>query len=83
MRCSQITLRTCYIGLLYLPLSFRLAHLQCESLLFRSPRLLSVSLSVQRQISETTLDRREISSPLWEIGVANQDYDVVFCTGSS
>jgi len=30
----------------------------------------------------TKRDRREIWSPLWEIGVAEQEYDVRFCTGS-
>jgi len=41
----------------------RLPHLQRESLLFRSPRLSSVCLTVPRQISETTQYMREISSP--------------------
>jgi len=34
-----------------------------------------VCLSVLRQISKT--NRREISSPLQEIGVAEQEYDVI------
>jgi len=33
-------------------------------------------------ISITKRTRREISSPLWEIGVAEHEYDVRFCTGS-
>ena len=39
--------------------------------------------SVPRQISETTPDLLKISLPLQEIGVAEQEYDVRFCTGSS
>jgi len=42
-----------------------------------------VCLSLPRQISKTKQDSREISSPLWEICVAEQEYDVIFCTGSS
>jgi len=42
-----------------------------------------VCLSVPRQISETTRDTHGISLPYWEIGVAEQEYDVRFCTGSS
>jgi len=47
-------------------LVIKLAHLQCESLLFRSLRLSSAvcCLSVLRQISKTTRDTREISSLL-------------------
>jgi len=54
--------------------------------LFRSPRLvcrLVCCLSVSRQISETTRHTHEISSPLKEIGVAEQEYDVRFCPGSN
>jgi len=57
----------------------RLAHLQCEGLLFWSSRL----LSVPRQILKTKQVRRKISSPLQEMGVAEQEYDIIFCTGSS
>jgi len=59
-----------------------LARLKCESLIKRSPRLpvvcLSVCLSAPRHISKTKPDRHEMSSPLWEIGVAEQEYDVIF-----
>jgi len=44
-----------------------------RAILFRSPR----------QISKTKRDGREISSPLWEIGVAEDEYDVRFFAGSS
>ena len=40
-------------------------------------------LSVLHQISYTKQDRHEILSPLWEIGVAEQEYDIKFCTGIS
>jgi len=42
-----------------------------------------VCLSVPRQISETTRYTHEISSPLKEIGVGEQEYDVRFCVGGS
>jgi len=64
----------------------RLAHLHCESLFFSCHvcRLSSVCcLSIWYHISKTKRDRRQISSPLHEIGVAEQEYDVRFCTASS
>jgi len=39
-------------------------------------------LSVPRQISKTKQDRHKISSLLWEISVAEQEYDIRFCTRS-
>ena len=45
--------------------------------------LSSVCLSVSRQFSIIKRDRREISSPSYEIGVVEQESDVRFCTGSS
>jgi len=40
---------------------FKLTHLQCESLLFRSPL---VGLPVPRQISKTMRDMCQFSSPV-------------------
>jgi len=37
----------------------------------------------QMGISKIKRDRCQISLPLYEIGVAEQEYDVRFCTGSS
>ena len=70
---------------LFLCLVIRLVHLQCESLLFSVAPSVCLSvcrLSVPRQISITKRDRREVSSPLQEIRVRDQEYDVRFCTGS-
>jgi len=58
-------------------------HLRCESLLFWSSCLSSVDcLSSVPCLSKTKRDRHKISSPLWETGVAEQEYDIRFCTGS-
>jgi len=40
-------------------------------------------LSVPRQISKIKRNRREISSSLYEILVAEQDHDITFCTRRS
>jgi len=52
----------------------RLAHLlySVGAFCFGRPRMSVISLSVPRQISETTRDRREISPPLSEIRVADK-----------
>jgi len=54
--CGVITFGTVLVYVIRL--------LPCESLLFRSSRLSSVSLSVPRQIPKAERDRRERSSPL-------------------
>jgi len=54
------------------------AHLLCDSLLFRSPRLSAVCLSVPRQISETTRDTREISSPYEKSGSESKNMTSYF-----
>ena len=64
----------------------RFAHLHVRAFCFGRCvcRLSSaVCLSVRHQISETTRDTRQISSPLQEIGVGDQELDVRFCIGSS
>jgi len=69
--CILIQLHAKVCGCIWLLGS--ITHCMCKSIMQRSSRL-SVCLSVSRQISKTKQDRREISSPSYEIGVAEQEY---------
>ena len=86
--CFHYCMHNKHIGIICMHIRvsdvIRLTHCKCKSLMNgRRVCRLSVCLSVPRQFSNTKGDRREISSPLREIGVAEQEYDVRFCNGSS
>jgi len=55
----------------------------CQDALLPSVLVAASCLCFPCQISKTKWCRRKILSPLQEIGVGEQEYDIIFCTRSS